>query len=254
MPETGKKSNSAPPSAINRKALLSQWKVELAGEWTAEEVDRIFQIFRKLSKQSDGRSIQELFNGQTSLIHYSGRPGRVGRTRGADIYLDNEWTNWTLAHELGHRWNNAWGRLPEVDLRKTIDAGALEWLKKKIRRVLRWVEQFLSRLGIQSRLDWRKVWYHPGSAPPPCGVDRNFNASEDLAESFAATLLPEEVKVRAERAAMRIAGVGQNWDWTAHFANFSATPRGQSVLKLLKDLTSQQENSQQSDCPASQDQ
>ncbi len=247
MPETRKKSKAIPVDTVDSKALSSQWKAQLVGEWTEQEMARIMGIFQSLAEQTGGKPVSEHFNGQPTILHHSGRPGRAGRTRGADIFLDEDWTDWTLAHELGHRWNNAWDRQPEAHLQKMVGAGKLEWLKKGNRQFAKWFEKFLRRLGVKARLDWRALWYHPGNAPPPCGVDRNFNASEDLAECFAATILQEEVKARAQRAAQRLGGFAENWNWTSKFPNFSATPRGQTVMMLLKELSSQQENSQQTD-------
>ena len=223
------------------------WHVHLDGHWTPQERDRILNILRRLSEGSGGISIPRLFNHQAILLHHSGQPGRAGRTRGADIYLDEAWTDWTLAHELGHRWNNAWKRQPERQLRKTMLAGKLEWLKLVLRRFEKWLESALRRLSCKRQLNWQALWYHPGNAPPPCGVDRNFNASEDLAESFAATILPEKAEQRARRISEHLEDLGEKWNWPLHFQNFSATPRGQFMVHFLAQLSSQNENLQKTD-------
>ncbi len=254
MTALGKKSKLPDPSPNPAERHLSAWNVKLEGDWSQQEIDRIVMILLRLSERAGGRSIPELFNGQPTILHHSGRPGRVGRTRGCDIYLDDDWTDWTLAHELGHRWNNAWRRLPERGLRKTIRAGKLEWVKKGLRRIEKWLENLLQRLGYKARLDWHTLWYHAGDAPPPCGVDRNFNASEDLAECFAATLLQEDAQRRARKAAERTRGIGEKWNWPSQFSYFSATPRGQLLMRLLKDLSTKQENPQQTNCPPAKDQ
>lgn len=250
MQKLGSKPRSDAPSPRSGQTQLSLWKVKLEGDWSGGEIDRILKLFNRLLAEADGESISELFNGQQTILHHSGWPGRVGRTRGADVYLDNDWTDWTLAHELGHRWNNAWNRQPEKRLRKTIRAGHLEWLTKGLRQFEKWLERTLKRLGFEGHLDWRALWYQPGDAPPPCGVDRNFNASEDLAESFAATLFQEDAQKRSRRAAERLGNLGEKWNWPSQFPKFSATPRGQTMLMLLKKLSAEEENPHQTDNPA----
>lgn len=233
---------------------LAIWHVHLKGDWTRHESYRILNIFQRLREQSGDIAIPSLFNHQGTILHHSGRSGRVGFTRGGDIFLDEDWTDWTFAHELGHRWNNAWARQPELNLRKAVGAGKLEWLKKGIRQLTKWAEKFLHRLSAKSQLDWPALWYHPGDAPPPCGVDRNFNASEDLAECFAAMIFQEEARKRAEKAAERFRKIGERWNWPAHFTSFSATPRGQVLIRLLKRLSSKEIDPKETGKPASQDQ
>ena len=216
------------------RARLRAWGVVLEGEWSPDEIARILAVFQRLSNLAEDRDVLELFNYQPTIFHHSGRQGRVGRTRGSTIFLDNDWTDWTLAHELGHRWNNAWGRQPEQRLRRAMQAGNLEWLKHTLRRLTKWLEQRLQDLGIKSQLDWRSLWYKPGKSPPPCGVDRNFNASEDLAESFAGVIFPEEIKERAKKAAARLKKSRAAWDWGQQVASFTETARGETVLKTLR--------------------
>ena len=237
MPDINNKLTSNRPEGLHGEGLLSLWHVHLEGDWTQEERERILNIFRRLSEGSGGISIPKLFNHQAILLHQSGQPGRVGRTRGADIYLDEEWTDWTLAHELGHRWNNAWKRQPERQLRETMFAGKLDWLKRALRQLEKWLENLLRSLGCKSQLNWHVLWYHPGNAPPPCGVDRNFNASEDLAETFAAIILPEKAEQRARRISERLEGLGEKWNWPLQFPHFSATPRGRFMVHSLKTLS-----------------
>lgn len=226
---------------------LADWQVQLEGQWTEEEIQRIHGIFQKLVRLTGDEGIERLFNNEVTILHRSGRPGIVGRTKGAHIYLDNEWTDWTMAHELGHRWNNAWKKEPERFLRKTLQAGRLEWLKNLLRRLEKWLNSMMQSLGGKQRLDWKALWYNPGGAPPPCGVDRNFNSSEDLAESFAASIFPEDAKQRANKAAKRLADLGDEWDWGQNFDIFHATPRGKVTLLMIQNRLSQQEHPDPSD-------
>lgn len=224
---------------------LENWHVKLEGEWTRDETKRIHSIFHTLVQLTNESAIEKLFNHQETIIQHSHRPGQTGRTRGGEIFLDDDWTDWTMAHELGHRWNNAWSRQPEHALRTSLSAGKIEWFKHLLRRFEKWLSKTLGSLGITARIDWKAFWYHPGSAPPPCGVDRNFNASEDLAESFAATIFPEDAKRRAFTAAKRIIKRVVNWDWGKDFLDFSQTPRGQAMVTMIRERSSSEHYAEQ---------
>jgi hypothetical protein len=162
-----------PPQAQSKQTQqarqrLSEWQIDLLGEWSSDEVRRILTIFEALADEARISHLPDLFNGQSTTFHHSGRKGPVGRTKGSEIYLDADWTDWTLAHELGHRWNNAWQRLPEKRLKQSVQAGRLEWLKSRLRQFEKWLTHRLRKLGIQRQVDWHALWYHPGNAPPPC--------------------------------------------------------------------------------------
>jgi hypothetical protein len=220
---------------LQPKDQLSRWGATCIGDWTAEENRRIRDVFLRLAVLTGGEeNLNAVFNEQTTSIHHSGRPGTAGFTRGDAVYLNNAWSDWTLAHELGHRWNNAWGRKPQQALQRVLRAGHGEWLKAPLRRFQKRLEGFLKkRLRFEGRLDWRALWYDPGNAPPPCGVDRNFNASEDLAECFAAALFPEDARSRAHRAAKKPVKHAKDWDWGRESPEFGQTERGKQTLHLL---------------------
>lgn len=213
---------------------LNSRKIVLKGNWTETETGRILAVLRRIEAVS-GQNVSGVFNQQATTFIKSGRSGRVGRTRGSEVELDADWTDWTLAHELGHRWNNAWQRTPERDLRTSLGAGRGEWLKRPLRRFEKALERTLKKLGIQKRLDWQALWYHPGQAAPPCGADRNFNASEDLAESFAASVFPEVAKERAAKASKRL--VRADWDWGEQKGTFGKTMRGEYVQKQMRAIS-----------------
>lgn len=237
-----------------QSSILKHWQIELADEWSPDEIDRVYSIVNRLNQKTQSNSPFELFNRQSTKLHHSGRTGRVGRTRGSDIYLDNQWTDWTLAHELGHRWNNAWERRPEFSLRNEMQSGKLERIKEVLRRFEKKIEIYLKKFGINKRIDWRQLWYTPGAGPPPCGVDRNFNASEDLAESFAAFLLPEQAKLRASKASLRQKRNSENWNWGKLFSEYAQTPRGVLISQLLNESSPPKPSPQPSYQTASEDQ
>lgn len=214
------------------KEQLESSNFTLVGDWSPEETVRVLAVLDRLQTISE-HPLSELFHSQPTTLHKSNRPGRVGRTQGADVFLDQDWTDWTLAHELGHRWNNAWDRRPQREIQKTLRAGSWEWIKHPLRLFERSLERLLFRLGFRKRLDWRALWYHPGEAAPPCGLDRNFNASEDLAECFAAIVLPAQGRARAKKVAQKPVKYAKPWDWGKTHASFENTPRGKIIHQLL---------------------
>ena len=218
----------------NTALALSQRQIAFEGDWTEGEQERILTVFERIEALAQ-QGTRGIFNGQTTTFRKSGRPGRAGRTLGGTVELDGDWTDWTLAHELGHRWNNAWQRTPERDLRASLGAGGWEWLKRPLRRFEKSLERFLKKLGVTKRLDWRALWYHAGQAAPPCGADRNFNASEDLAESFAASIFPQDAKERAAKASKRLAKA--DWDWGEQKGEFNRTQRGEFVQRRMRSIS-----------------
>ncbi len=71
-----------------------------------------------------------------------------------------------------------------------------------------------------------RFWYHVGSPPAPCGVDKNFNAKEDFAEAVTAFLFPEEAYRKA---------VKRNFPYESHgYSHFHDTPRGKFIRSLIK--------------------
>ena len=235
------------------KQELDSWRISLDGDWSDDEIRRIWQVFHRLADQADALTIPQIFNDQATKFFHSGMPGRAGRTKGDEVYLDDDWTDWTLAHELGHRWNNAWEKQPEQWLRKSLGAGRWEWLKRKLRSFEKWLRKTAQKLDLNWKIDWQALWYHPGKAPPPCGVDRNFNASEDLAESFAATIFPEDAKQRASNAARRLTKFTDQWDWGRNYQNFWLTPRGQLTSRFIKERSPGEGHADQTDRRAAKD-
>jgi len=238
----------------SKSQQLSNWHIELVGDWTREEIDRIHGVLSELARNANTTALQRLFNGQETRLHHSSREGRAGRTQGKDIYLDKAWTDWTLAHELGHRWNNAWDKHPEAFFRQILGAGKWEWIKNTLRKFTKWLGSLLKKFGINHRFDWKSLWYHPGKAPPPCGIDRNFNSSEDLAESFASAIFPDAAKERATKAAKRVEKSRVLWDWGSVYADYWHTPRGRVIKDLFQSHLLEENGSKKTDQPTPQDQ
>ncbi len=117
-------------------------------------------------------------------------------------------TEWTIVHELAHAWDAANNWLISDIMRKETHSGFhFKWLHNIYR-------------------DRKQFWYHVGSPPAPCGIDKNFNAKEDFAESLTAYIFPDEARRRASRR-------GYSYEFNG-FIHFHDTPRGQFIHSLLR--------------------
>ena len=117
-------------------------------------------------------------------------------------------TEWTIIHELAHAWDagNNW-LISDILRRETHSGFRSRWLHS----IYPNRKQFL---------------YHVGSPPAPCGIDKNFTAKEDFAESLTAYLFPDEARCRASRR-------GYSYEFNG-FIHFHDTPRGQFIHSLLR--------------------
>lgn len=117
-------------------------------------------------------------------------------------------TEWTIVHELAHAWDAANGWLISDIMRKETHSGFhFHWLHSN----------YPNR---------KQFWYHVGSPPAPCGIDKNFTAKEDFAESLTAYLFPDEARRRASKR-------GYSYEFNG-FIHFHDTPRGQFIHSLLR--------------------
>ena len=92
----------------------------------------------------------------------------------------NGLTEWTIVHELGH----------------ALDASRDWQLSRRMKRELGSGFPFKPLHKLYPK--WKLLWYHVGSPPPPCGVDKNFNQLEDFAETVTAYIFPDKAKQKAE--------------------------------------------------------
>ena len=117
-------------------------------------------------------------------------------------------TEWTVVHELAHAWDAANNWLISDIMRKETHSGFwFPWLHRKFRE--------------------RKLfWYHVGSPPAPCGVDKNFTAKEDFAEAVTAYLFPDEACRKASKRGFPYESNG--------FIHFHDTPRGKFIHSLFR--------------------
>jgi hypothetical protein len=116
-------------------------------------------------------------------------------------------TQWTVTHELAHSLDSAHGW------------GLSRMMKKHTR------SGFLCKALHLLRPTWKLFWYGVGSPPPPCGVDKNFNALEDFAETVTAYIFPDEAYQRATARGYPY----EKWGYT----HFYDTPRGRFLADLI---------------------
>ena len=116
-------------------------------------------------------------------------------------------SKWTVVHEFGHAWDYASGLRHSARMQRFTHS----WGPVPLLHQLRTKDQ--------------RFLYHPGSLPPPCGKDGNFDRLEDFAESVAATVYPLEAKRRAAERGMGYEQYG--------YESFYATPRGRFIQNLI---------------------
>jgi hypothetical protein len=181
-------------------------KLNLAGEWGDAHlsiIDTSISAFYALNPERGLLGWLEKIEFSLSETKYAGLTSREY------IRLNpNGLTELTIVHELAHAW----------------DASTNWELSKRIRKATGsgFLIRFLHGLCPSAKL----FWYRVGSPPPPCGVDKNFNALEDFAESVTAFIFPEEAYQRAGERGYSY----EKWG----YVRFHDTPRG----KFIRDLVS----------------
>ena len=184
--------------------------------WTLREMKQIFVIGWKIASLMGGTSSykEEFENWTWYFYHYESDGGDLGKTSpSGTIGLKDGFSDWTLAHELGHAFDFSNHGKYSRAMRKFLGAGETHW-SNSTRRALGNTDP--------------QYWYDPGSSPPVNGVDSNFDAKEDFAETFAATVLPEDAYIKN----MKYSEETSEYYW-ADYGSFANTPRGQYMLSIL---------------------
>ena len=180
----------------------------LNGDWGDRELDLLDQVVTRYHEA--GMPVPFPYPVTITLEN----AGRNCLVDGKSICLTaSGLTTWTLCHELAHSWDAANGWRFSKAMRKATKSG------------------FLWQMFHRWQPEWRLFWYYVGSPPPPCGVDKNFNAIEDFAEAVTAFLYPEEAAKRAAERGMPY----EKWG----YAHFHDTPRGKFVGDLLGVIASE---------------
>jgi hypothetical protein len=189
--------------------------------WTMLALSTILKSVEDLSAaiggdQSFRKKLGRVFIGAGHIAPNAGLTAPFwGGLAGAAIMFNNPmetWGNppeWTVVHELAHAWDFHSHGVCSRNLRMYVGASRKGGRLSAIRH-------FLKR-------DDPEYWYWPGVSPPACGIDRNFNAMEDFAETVTAFLYPATACARAAQ---------NHWPYDP-YPDFRSTPRGQFVAKLL---------------------
>jgi hypothetical protein len=191
--------------------------------WTLLSLSTILKGVEDLSAamggdQSFRKKLGQVFIGARQITPNAGLTAPFwGGFAGAAIMLNipmETWGNppeWTVVHELAHAWDFHSYGMCSRNLRMYVGA-----FRKGGR--LAAIKHFLKR-------DDPEYWYWPGSSPPACGMDGNFNAMEDFAETVSAFVYPATACARAAQ---------NHWPYDP-YPDFRSTPRGRFVAKLLAD-------------------
>lgn len=187
--------------------LAEHFGFQLDGEWVEEclrvveeSSTRFFALFpRESPLQQWAKSLVVRLQGMSH-----GGMTQVNLVRLNPVNL----TTWTVAHEFAHAWDASLGWRLSRQLKAETGSGfTFKFIHTKWPR-------------------WKFFWYYAGSPPPPCGVDKNFTAAEDFAETVAAYIFPEEAKRRAAARGYPY----EKWG----YQHFHDTPRGQFLKRLLE--------------------
>jgi hypothetical protein len=195
-----------PESVYQLVSSRYPYRFSLAGSYTEKDVDLIQDCSMRFF-DTIGKNLGNALMASEMLIKVAVNQGNNFRLP-YQICLDPRGlTEWTVTHELSHALDGStnW----RLSKRMRVETGSRFWLK------------FLHQL----RPEWRFFWYHVGSPPPPCGVDRNFNSLEDFAESVTAYLFPEKASQKATDRGYPYARWG--------YSHFHETPRGIFVKRQI---------------------
>ncbi len=188
---------------FSKAEIQSKTGFALSGEWRERELhllDEVVGLYRQagafdpwpfpVTIRLENTGINCLRDGKLTCLNANGL------------------TAWTICHELAHGWDAANSWRSSTRMAKATHSGFL-----------------FPRLHLW-RPPWKFFWYRVGSPPPPCGIDRNFNAIEDFAESVTAYLYPEEAAKRANERGYPY----EKWGYNA----FHNTPRGEFIRGLME--------------------
>jgi len=192
------------------KTLFSQFNVHLEGDWQQSMLDLLYDASDNLFSNLIP-SIQSISWINNLVIRTEDMPQLGLTSKGLIRYNPNYLTSWTIVHEFAHAW----------DYTHNLN---LSW------RMLHYTRSWGPIPILHGMLPENPAfWYHPGSPPPPCGKDKNFNRLEDFAETVTAYVFPEEAKIRAVNKGMPYEQYG--------YDNFFATPRGRFINLLINETS-----------------
>ena len=136
-----------------------------------------------------------------NLMSYGGLADKGKITLNTGTGFDS----WRVTHELAHAWDANYGWHLSGKMQQALGSG----FRHPILHFL-----------FPDNPDY---WYDSGDGPPPAGIDKNFNAKEDFAESVTAYLYPDKALILAQQ---------RNYP----YENFLETARGKFIQDLFEYL------------------
>jgi hypothetical protein len=164
----------------------------LIGRWTLGELKTIYQTGVDISNAVGGVDNMIKLFGNVDFEKKDMAYGGLGSVHHVDLNSDpSKWTQWTIAHELGHEFDalSGWRNSEELE---NFTGGHTNWC-----------QGILVNLGVSNCTSYyepgcNNAGYYYGDIPPK-GADENFNRGEDFAESFAALIYPERALASKNR-------------------------------------------------------
>ncbi|MEA5077480.1 MAG: RHS repeat-associated core domain-containing protein [Anaerolineaceae bacterium] len=170
-------------SLVNKIYDDYSWTL-LGNNWTARDIKTIYFAGKDISRNVDGNvNVQKLFGEVRFSKDVTGNHG--GETLNHRISLNinsDSWGNWTIAHELGHDWDQT----NKGNLSRALEGftgGHTDQSQGKL------YKDGKSSCVTAYSPGCNNAGYYYGDVPPK-GSDSNFNRGEDFAESFAALIYP----------------------------------------------------------------
>jgi len=163
-------------------------------------INRFYQVTGSLYGQSNTPAVYS--------VYLDEKGGNNFQKQDQIHFNSRNLTEWTVTHELAHSLDSAHRWRLSGQMKKFTGSG------------------FLSKALHLEQPGWKLFWYRVGSPPPPCGIDKNFNALEDFAETVTAFIFPEEAHRRAAERGYPY----EKWGYT----HFHATPRGTYFANLIR--------------------
>jgi RHS repeat-associated protein len=180
------------------------------GLWTLAELQTVLDSVQDLANAMGGTDNFKTNLGGVTVSQKSMKYGGVGKAH--DVTMNaNGFSKWAVVHELVHAWDGANGWDLSEDMKSSLGAG--------------FDHPILHFLFPNNR----SYWYDPGQGPPPAGLDANFNAREDFAESVTAFVYPGEASNTASNRGWPYNDSSRGYS----YSSFLYTPRGQYIYALM---------------------
>ncbi len=180
------------------------------GLWTIAELQTVLDSVQDLANAMGGTDNFKTNLGGATISQKSMKYGGVGKAHEVTMNA-NGFSKWAVVHELVHAWDGSNGWDLSEDLKSSLGAG---------------FDHPILHFLFPNNSNY---WYDPGQGPPPAGLDANFNAKEDFAESVTAFVYPGE----ASNAALNRGWPYNDSSRGYSYSSFLYTPRGQYVYALL---------------------